>query len=698
MKFKIFYKFLFLILFFTLFPLIWLGIILINKAQFGIKTPISELHINRVEGIKKSVTLKIDYYDKMVASIDEFFRTSGEWNERQKMLSSLFNSYDEISSLSLLNNDGDEIIKIVKSQKYESKNITKSLLDLSRKNGKAVSFENGRMVFVFFKKSYFIKIEIDENEFLKDIGAENIGEKSGLLIVNREGKVLFKISGYQKLSWEDIVKSEPIINYISNKADGTVEMSYAENDYLGAISNLSDINVSIISIQEVSDAYKYAMSIKKEAIAVLITFSLLVVFVSYFLSKGLSNPIIKFIEASKRIAQRDFSVSVKVSTKDELEDLAENFNLMVSELDKYSKMQIEKILMERQNTQAVMYSTEEGIIMVDLQNKIQLINRKAVSIIGAESENLEGKDIFESIKNEHVKDSVKTAINSDKKQYEFELEHKNYKRFYRVFINDIKMKDKEDTIGYLITFYDITYDKELEKIKEDFLHSITHDLRNPVSAIKGFAEFLLKEIAGPINQNQRNMVVSIDRAAFRLLQMVNNILDIAKMESGKMELNITKFNVYELVKKSVDLMAPLAQKKAIKFEIKGDSNVEINADANLIERLYINLIGNAIKFTPDNGTITVGFETYEGKFKSWVEDTGEGIPLEYIDKVFGKFEQVKGQKAGGTGLGLTISKHITEAHLGKIWAEYRPNMGAKFVFEFPINLSKDEFGKVISSK
>ena len=437
------------------------------------------------------------------------------------------------------------------------------------------------------------------------------------------------------------------------------------------------------------------MSIRKEAFKIIIFFAFIVLFLSYVLSKGLSSPIIKLIEAAKNVSEKNFNVRVKLKTRDELEDLAETFNKMVESLDAYSKLQIEKILRERQNTQAIMYSTEEGIIMVDLDMKVQLINRKALLIIGCDNENVENKDIYEIINDNVVKESIRDAFKSEKKQFEFEKNFKTYKRFYKVSVGDIKLRDKE-LIGYLITFYDITYDKELEKIKEDFLHSITHDLRNPVSAIKGFSEFLLKEIAGPINANQRNMIVSIDRAAFRLLQMVNNILDIAKMESGKMELNLTRFNVYNLVKNCIDLMSSLAQKKNISLIIEGSKDVEITADMHLIERVYINLIGNAIKFTPQDGKITVGF-TIDGKiFRSWVKDTGDGIPPEYIDKIFSKFEQVKGQKAGGTGLGLTISKYIVEAHLGKIWVESQFGNGATFLFEFPLNIKKDEFGRVIT--
>jgi len=694
MKFKLFYKFLILIMLFSLIPMVWLGINLINRAEFSIKTPISELHINRVENIKNNIVVKTLNYEKISNIMDSYFSSTGEWGDREKIISSVINSDSEILSISLLNSDFVEVIKGLKANTKDMAPINREAIAISKKNSKYFYFVKDKMVFIFFKGRYFIKIDVDKNKFFKGIEIESIGEKSSLILSDYKGNIIYLTSS-NSFDWWFLIKNSQIANYISNKIDATLEFSFKGKKYLGAVSNIEDFDLSIISLQEESDAYKYAMSIKKEAFAVVMIFSIGVIFLSYFLSKNLSNPIIKFMEASKKIAEKDFSVRVSVSTRDELKDLADSFNLMAQELDKYSKMQIEKILRERQNTQAVMYSTQEGIIMVDLSYNIQLINRQAISIMGCEGVSVEGLNLFKSIKNDIVIDAVKKAIDNKNKQFEFDIDFKNYKRFYRVYINDIKMKDKDEIIGYLITFYDITFDKELEKIKEDFLHSITHDLRNPVSAIKGFAEFLLKEIAGPINQNQKNMIVSIDRAAFRLLGMVNNILDIAKMEAGKMEINITEFNVYELVAKCVDLMSPLAQKKDIKFVIDGDKNIKINADTDLIERLYINLIGNAIKFTPQEGRITIGFVINGTNFRSWVEDTGEGIPPEYIDKVFEKFEQVKGQKAGGTGLGLTISKHISEAHLGKIWAEYRPNMGAKFVFEFPLGLYKDEFGKIL---
>jgi signal transduction histidine kinase len=144
----------------------------------------------------------------------------------------------------------------------------------------------------------------------------------------------------------------------------------------------------------------------------------------------------------------------------------------------------------------------------------------------------------------------------------------------------------------------------------------------------------------------------------------------------------------------VDLMESLGQRKHLRFEIDGPADLMLDSDPGLMERMFTNLIGNAIKFTPENGVITVGMRDGEKEVTAWVSDTGDGIPPEYLSKVFEKFEQVKGQKAGGTGLGLTICKYVAAVHLGRIWAESEPGKGAKFIFAIPKSLIKKEDGAV----
>lgn len=698
MRFKIFYKFLLAISIFSLFPLIWLGSGMLKRSQEAVKTSTKEMHLNLIEGFTFTIVNEIEKFQSVADSINKVFSNVGEWGLRERILDSMVKSYPGLRSISIALPTGDEIIKISSERKSSLLTIPRNVIENAKEKGFYLFFGEDFVKYIYSYGNYFTVFEFEKEYFYKRIFFKKIG-KGNFFVFNRDAQlVLYDNSA--EISPEivsEMIKTNEIRSFILSPGSGVFEIFLRDDTYIGAISCVEGSGICIGSVQRRSDAYSYVDLAKRQAIIVIFLTAIVSLFGSYLLSRMLTQPLVRFIEAARKVADKDFSVRVDVSSYDELEDLRDTFNRMVEEIEKYSKIQIERILRERKNLEAVMYSSHDGMLMIDKEWNIQLINRKALSLIeaGIDDENsLVGKELFGCIGNEKIKDAI-NSIKEGKNKVEVKLERGGGTEYYRVEITDIRMRESEELAGYLITFYDITYDKQLDKIKDDFLHSITHDLRNPVSAIKGFSEFLLKEIAGPLNVNQKNMIISIDRAAFRLLGMINNILDIAKMEAGKMELALTRFNVVETIYRCVDLMKILGEKKNIKFIVEAPRELFITADAGLIERIYINLIGNAIKFTPQDGVITIAAMQDGDNFKSWVEDTGEGIPLEYIDKIFEKFEQVKGQKGGGTGLGLTICRYIAEAHLGKIWAEWRPNKGAKIVFSFPINLSKDEFGRVV---
>lgn len=698
MRFKIFYKFLLAISVFTLFPLVWLGTGMLKKSQDAVKTSTKEMHLNLIEGFRFIINSEIERYYNTADGINRLFSQMSDWGLRQIILDSIVKSYTGLKGLSIASSKGEEVIKISSDKGGSLSSISKNIIDKVKDRGFYVFFDTNSLRYIYSQTNYFTIFEFEKDYFYEKVFFKNIAKGNFFVFSNNTELMLYdKSSEISPEIISEMIKTEKIKSFTKSPVAGVFEIRIKNDDYIGAISCVDGTDICVGSVQKRSDAYSYVDLARKQAITIIFISIIISLIGSYLLSKMLTEPLLKFIDAAKRVADKDFSVRVDVSTNDELEDLRDTFNRMVEEIEKYSKLQIERILRERKNVEAVMYSTREGMMMVDKLWNIQLINRKAISLISAgvdDETKLIGVNFFECSNNKEIKDAIE-LIKNGKNKVEIKIERGGGIEYYRIEPTDIKMKDREDVVGYLITFYDITYDKQIEKIKDDFLHSITHDLRNPVSAIKGFSEFLLKEIAGPINQNQRNMIVSIDRAAFRLLGMINNILDIAKMEAGKMDLSLTRFNVVETIHRCVDLMKILGEKKNIRFEIDTPDELFITADAGLIERIYINLIGNAIKFTPQDGTITVSALVEDDMFKSWVEDTGEGIPLEYIDKIFEKFEQVKGQKGGGTGLGLTICRYIAEAHLGRIWAEWRANKGAKIVFSFPINLSKDEFGRVI---
>jgi signal transduction histidine kinase len=219
-----------------------------------------------------------------------------------------------------------------------------------------------------------------------------------------------------------------------------------------------------------------------------------------------------------------------------------------------------------------------------------------------------------------------------------------------------------------------------------------------MTSIRGFLEVLLGGSAGELSGQQKEFLGIIDNSSKRLLDMINDILDVAKLESGRMDLMLEEVDFNEMICKILKELQPLVSKGKISLVSQGlDDLQKVMADYSLIERVIINLVGNAIKFTPPEKNITILGENLEDKIKISIIDTGEGIPSDYVEKVFDKFQQVTQgkKKRKGTGLGLTICRYVIESHKGKIWAESEFGKGSTFTFWIPKNLRKDDNGEVI---
>jgi len=229
---------------------------------------------------------------------------------------------------------------------------------------------------------------------------------------------------------------------------------------------------------------------------------------------------------------------------------------------------------------------------------------------------------------------------------------------------------------------------EADKIKNEFLANMSHELRTPLNAIIGFSEALNLKIFGELNEKQSEYIRDINSSGIHLLGMINDLLDLSKIESGKMQLSKEIFNVKSAIKEALNIVSPLLiqKKQNLKFECK-DESFEISADRRKFHQILYNLISNAIKFTPENGDIEIK-ATKDGKFlKVSVKDNGIGIAREFHEKIFDKFQQVDSSfstKQGSTGLGLTITKELVKLHNGKIILESQLNKGATFIFTLPI--------------
>ena len=229
---------------------------------------------------------------------------------------------------------------------------------------------------------------------------------------------------------------------------------------------------------------------------------------------------------------------------------------------------------------------------------------------------------------------------------------------------------------------------EANKAKNEFLANISHELRTPLNSIIGFSEVLKEGIIGDLNDKQKEYINDIYVSGVHLLGMINEILDISKIESNAMNINYSKFDLNMSINEVINVIKPLIQKKNITLNCDIKPNIELEADYQKIQQILYNLLSNAIKFTPNNGEISIITEIEEDSIIIKIKDTGIGIDSKYLGKIFGKFVQLHSvytKKESSTGLGLTITKELVELHKGKIYVESKINEGSTFIVKLPQN-------------
>ncbi|TQD24363.1 PAS domain S-box protein [Methanolobus vulcani] len=231
------------------------------------------------------------------------------------------------------------------------------------------------------------------------------------------------------------------------------------------------------------------------------------------------------------------------------------------------------------------------------------------------------------------------------------------------------------------------------RIKSEFLANMSHELRTPLTAVIGFSDILQEGVAGELTEKQLGYVDHINKSGNHLLEIINDILDLSKIEAGKMELECEDFNVSELIDETLKSMYPMSGKKNIKLYLRNNiNNGNVHADKIKIRQILYNLLSNAIKFTPDNGEVFISIEKTENGIQVSVTDTGIGIPSEMQDEIFSPFTQVDAsskRRYGGTGLGLALVKQFVEMHNGKVWLESEEGKGSTFTFTIK-NQKKDD--------
>jgi PAS domain S-box-containing protein len=358
-------------------------------------------------------------------------------------------------------------------------------------------------------------------------------------------------------------------------------------------------------------------------------------------------------------------------------------------------------------------SMSDGVIMVDENEEIGVINPAAKKMLMYRREEDEGtlftKELLKRERNFNIdfllkklKESRKGVITQEiKLSYPHEV-------ILTCDVTSIK-GEKDKPIGNVIILRDITEQKNVERMKSEFISSISHELRTTLNSINSALDILTSTISRELNREQEEFLSLTSRNVNRLNLLINDILDFYRLESGKMKIVKKLIDVPSLCESALKSIGPQAIEKKIKLEkIINDHLPKTYADPDKIEQVLITLLGNAINFTPEGGKVTLGIEMVEvfkleaQKFgadpkrkylKVCVSDTGIGIKAKYLEKIFGRFHRVKedeigSHKVAGSGLGLAISKEIVELHNGRIWAESEPGKGSKFYFTLPAKVKR----------
>ncbi len=394
---------------------------------------------------------------------------------------------------------------------------------------------------------------------------------------------------------------------------------------------------------------------------------------------------------SKKIS-RIFNAELEKRINLTVQTISKKYTNIIEEKTRNAEIAIKKYkkaIEEKKDTEAVIRSIAEGLVVVDSEGKVIMLNPAAEKLLGVQKEEKLGKKLTEDIKEEQLISLVKQSPEEEKKEIELATSDDETKKILRASSAVIEDENGK-TIGMVSVLSDITKQKELERMKSNFIASVSHELRTPLIAIDKSVSLLLSKSTGPISETQEQFLKIAQRNLKRLSSLINDLLDLSKLEAKKMQLEKQPSSIKDIVNEVAETFDTWANTKSITIDKKIEADLPmVNIDPQRIIQVLTNLVGNAIKFTPQGGAITIEarYKKNESCIMVSVADTGVGIDKKDLERIFDKFYQTAERPTSdisGTGLGLAICKELIELHGGKIWAESEKGYGAKFIFTLPL--------------
>jgi NtrC-family two-component system sensor histidine kinase KinB len=424
------------------------------------------------------------------------------------------------------------------------------------------------------------------------------------------------------------------------------------------------------------------------------TFTFLVLFSFSVNFPGfIANPLRALIDGIREISQKNYGQRLHFAKDDEFGEVARAFNDMAARLDEWQNSNLATVLSEKRRIETIIEQMQDAIIGLNEKKEILFINTVAENILDLKEQKIVGQpadhftktnDLFKSIIDNKELKSFKIALNGKESYFQLESREILIPNLSNNASGTLNIASK--SVGRVYILRNITEFKERDEAKTNFIATISHELKTPISSIKMSLKLLKDKRIGPVNPQQLELVEHINDDSERLLKITSELLDLSQVETGNIQLNFIVSDPMEIVKYALNSVKFPADQKGVELQVLAPENLpKIQADVEKTAWVLVNFLSNALRYTPEKSKIVVKVSEKKGQVIFSVKDSGNGIDEKYQERLFERYFQVPtdGQNKSGSGLGLAISKDFIEAQNGAIWVESAIGEGSTFYFALP---------------
>lgn len=434
-----------------------------------------------------------------------------------------------------------------------------------------------------------------------------------------------------------------------------------------------------MSLQEVDESIRQLTALLFAGLLVLF---LIAALISYRLALSLTRPLEQITKVAKRIKNMDYRARVKVTKQDEIGELGNAINAMADSL----QVQMTRIQQNENQLESVLENMINGIVMIDRNGKIVLMNRRAEEVLGFSARELVGRHFAEAKQQYELSQMIQEGLKSRAHLREEITFYFPEERLLELNLVPIHPEGNEFS-GVLLVLQDVSAIRRLERMRSEFVANVSHELKTPITAVKGFAETLL---GGAVNDEEtaRSFLQIIYDESDRLNRLIGDILELSKIESRRVPLVFSPVEVDTFAEKSIKLLESEAARKRIELSMNIEPGLYVEADEDRLRQIIMNLLSNGINYTPEGGRVSLKIEGLGDDYiRIQITDSGIGIPKKDLPRIFERFYRVdkaRSRSSGGTGLGLSIVKHLVELHKGTISVTSAVGVGSTFTIELPV--------------